>query len=271
MIRSLTSAIVYAHPERIEDVLLHVAEVVLAGGALDDRAQHAPAVARVVVLLAGFEQQRVGLKDGEPLEHRLVVAGVVDLRLDVPFVVPNARQMAGKLACRNGVRLLRKRRDVFLDRRIQVQLALLVQQAERGRRDRLGHAPDAHLGGRPHGLALLEIRKAEAFGPDDSAVDEDRDAEAGRAAGALTTCAPPRAPRRWRFGIGRRRLWRRQRESWSAAGAQPATAPGTRTATSAGVMAQVLPRAGRFRSVSRSNGVHSTPRLVCGGSSGCCG
>ena len=70
--------------------------------------------------------------------------------------------------------------DVFLDRCVQVELVLLVQQADRGRCDRLGHAPDAHLRGRPHGLALLEIREAEALGPDDPAVDENGDPKSGR-------------------------------------------------------------------------------------------
>src|SRR5439155_19014537 len=88
------------------------------------------------------EQQRVALKDGESFEH----AGEAAVEQEfVTSIMANPGQVPGELPRGDRDALIGKRRDVALQRGVEVELPLLVQQCHGRRGDRLGHAPDAEL------------------------------------------------------------------------------------------------------------------------------
>ena len=136
-------------------------------------------MARVRERGARLVQQRVVGEDGQPVEHRRV--GVADEVL-VPPVVADTAQVAAELPRRDGVRLLREGRDVSLDRRIEVETAVLDQARHRRRRHRLRDAADAELHRPRHRHAMLEVGVAEAVRPHRRTVDRHRDRDARVAA-----------------------------------------------------------------------------------------
>ena len=85
--------------------------------------------------------------------------------------------MPHQLAQCHGPLFLRERRHVHLNLVVEVQAALLQQQANRGRSECRGGGADPE----PHfwrdGHPVLEIRPAKAFGPHDVASDTDRHRE----------------------------------------------------------------------------------------------
>ena len=113
---------------RLEDLPSHHAKKRLAGGPLDDGTHQIPAVARILVFRARLEEQRVARKDLQSLLDAVVVGAVVKL---VASVVPDAGDVAGDLPGRDLVALLREGRDVFLDRRVEVDPVVLDECAAR--------------------------------------------------------------------------------------------------------------------------------------------
>src|SRR5688572_18897223 len=83
--------------------------------------------------------------------------------------------MPHQLAYRYGPLFLRKPGHILLDVVIQLQLILLQQHAGRGRGQRRRRRADPEPHAWRDGHALVEIRPAKAFGPDDIAVRTDGD------------------------------------------------------------------------------------------------
>ena len=85
--------------------------------------------------------------------------------------------MPHQLAHGHGPLFLRKLGDVGLNLVIELQPALLQQQADRGRREHRGGGPDPEPRLRRDGHAVVEIRPAKTFGPHDLAANADRHRE----------------------------------------------------------------------------------------------
>jgi hypothetical protein len=131
-----------------------------------------------VVLRPRLEQQRTvfeGLKRldrrGAPLrEQRTLIAAVVD----------DARQVSHQLAQGHRPRLLRELGHVRLNLFVEIQLAFVQQQADGGRRERLGSSADVERHVRHNRHAVLEIGPAKAFRPDDVGTDTHRNRQPGK-------------------------------------------------------------------------------------------
>src|SRR5207237_4770844 len=115
---------------------------VLPRRALHDRRDQVPAVARVGKLRPRRGEQQVSLEDGEPLEHRVEVAVPQEL---VTPVVPDAREVPGELAGSDRIALVWQRGDVALNRRVEIELPLLVEERHGRRGQGLRDAADAEL------------------------------------------------------------------------------------------------------------------------------
>jgi hypothetical protein len=100
------------------------------------------------------------------------VFGVADLEIffGILTIVANASEVSHDLASRNRRLFLRKRRTVFLYRRVEIELPALVQLHRSDRRERL------RARGKPVQCAgcgrheVFEIGHAEARGPDELSV-----------------------------------------------------------------------------------------------------
>ena len=167
-----------SHAGGAEHAIGHEGEEWLAARSFDHRSDEIPPVGRVGVFGAGLEEQRIVLEDLEAVEHRRIVLLVLELAF---LVVPDPREVTCQLPGGDGPALLGKRRNVFLDGSVEVQLALLDQQAQRRGGERLGNTADPEPGQRGGWDLLLQIGHSEAFAPDHSTVFDHRDRGARRA------------------------------------------------------------------------------------------
>ncbi len=159
------------HAQWREHLLPHEPEERLARGGFDGGAHQDPAVARVAIPGARLEQQR-GLRKGLQSFDRPLTARRQQRPL-VAAIVPESGHVPHHLPHGDGPRLLRELRHVHLNLVVELQLPLLEQQADRGRGEQRGGGADPEPRGRRDGQALVEIRPAEAFGPDDGVADTD--------------------------------------------------------------------------------------------------
>ena len=160
------------HAQRLEDLRAHEREERLVRRGFDRRAHQDPAVRRIAGLGLRLEQQRIIRETLQPFGRPLAVRGGHVVLFTV--VVPDARHVSHQLAQRDGPLFLGERGHVRLNLVVEMQPAFLQQQADRGRRERLGGVPDPEAHVRRDGHPLLEIRPAKTFGPDDVATDADR-------------------------------------------------------------------------------------------------
>ena len=90
--------------------------------------------------IARGEEQWVVSKELETLRNAREATGVE--RFDVVAVMADTRAVTSELTRRYGMALIGKRHRVALDRRIELELAGLVEARHRGGRDWLGDAAD---------------------------------------------------------------------------------------------------------------------------------
>jgi hypothetical protein len=149
----------------------------LARRPFDDASQHDVTVGRVDVLRARLLEERVVPKRLERLGHPGVVPRAVEV---LPLgVVPDAREVSEELPRGDRLRLLRKRRTVVLDRRVEVEPSSLGELHRRDGRQRLRHRREAPHGPRAEGNEVLEIGESVALGPLELSVHDDGDREPG--------------------------------------------------------------------------------------------
>ena len=142
--------------------------------------------------------------------------------------------MPHHLAQRHGPLFLRKLGHVRLNRLVEIQAALLQQQAGRRRGERRGSGADPESRFRRDGRLLLEIRPAKSFGPHDLAAGTHRDRQPGQVlidemrAGDLPGLLHGAVPLRRRRRMGHRRHVLRVRVQRRGRGADVHPQPGNR-------------------------------------------
>ncbi len=114
-----------------------------------------------------FCDQRIAGKELKRLLHAGKVAGAVlgHIAFSVRVVVANAAEMTKQLARGDGPFLLRKRRAIFLHRRVQVQFAALPKLKNGGRSNRLGDRTEAEERRGSGGRGILQIGHPKSLGP----------------------------------------------------------------------------------------------------------
>ena len=159
------------HAQRLEDLRAHEREERLARRRFDRRAHQDPAVSRIAVLGLRLEQQRIIRETLQPLGCPLAVPGG-----HVRFfttVVPDAGHVSHQLAQSDGPLLPGERGHVRLNLVVEVQPAFLPSRPTAADVSALDVCPILKRD-RRDGHAFLDVRPAEAFGPDHVATDTDR-------------------------------------------------------------------------------------------------
>ncbi|MPZ17391.1 MAG: hypothetical protein GEV06_05715 [Luteitalea sp.] len=113
------------------------------------------------------------------MSNRKLVVGV-DLRVFSGPVVAEASHMFHQLPRRDRPPLFGEARQVVLHGGVEVDEALLMQQAHRGRGHGLGHAANAKARSWRDRYAPPEVRPPKRLGPRELTVDRHRDGHAGQ-------------------------------------------------------------------------------------------
>ena len=130
------------------------------------------------MLRPGFEPELVtGEQLDRLVEVRAVLIGHTVAVEVVAATAVNTRDVAHQLACGDRPLLLRIRRDVALNRRIEIQASPIVQKGGRNRRHRFREGAQTEARERRHRCAVVG-GIAEAFRPHDCAVDGHRHRQA---------------------------------------------------------------------------------------------
>src|SRR5205814_4617977 len=87
------------HARGKQQVLTHVIEIFLAGGALNHAARDGVSVCAVAELRSGLEEQRISGEDREAVAHAVVVLRAFNLAL---LVMTDAGGVGEELASRDG-------------------------------------------------------------------------------------------------------------------------------------------------------------------------
>ena len=124
------------------------------------------------MLRAGLEQQWIVVQHGHRLADAVTVVaghGVVVVAADAV----DARNVTQQLTRGDRPLLLRVRRHIALDWRIEIEAPPVVQKGGSHRRHRLREGAETETRERRDRRATLDVGPAEPFGPDDFAIHRD--------------------------------------------------------------------------------------------------
>src|ERR1700677_303513 len=115
-------------------MLTDIVDIVLSRRPFDGAAHQCVSLGGIVKLCSGLGNEPVVLEKIDPVLDRVTkMPGIANLGiiLRIAFVMADSAEMAKKFTGRNGCFFLRKRRTVFLQGRVKIELALLPEQEGR--------------------------------------------------------------------------------------------------------------------------------------------